>query len=58
MRVVSDWTPGQPLARLEVDGELLVLKVSRITGGYRVRVRGADLKVDGAVAAAWRSSRR
>ncbi len=27
MRVVSDWTPGQPLARLEVDGELLVLKV-------------------------------
>ena len=45
MRVVSDWTPGQPLARLEVDGELLVLKVGRITSGYRVRVRGADLKV-------------
>jgi propionyl-CoA carboxylase alpha chain len=45
MRVVSDWTPGQPLARLEVDGELLVLKVARITNGYRVRVRGADLKV-------------
>ena len=45
MRVVSDWTPGQALARLEVDGELLVLKVGRITSGYRVRVRGADLKV-------------
>ena len=45
MRVVSDWTPGQALARLEVDGELLVLKVNRITSGYRVRVRGADLKV-------------
>jgi propionyl-CoA carboxylase alpha chain len=44
-RVVSDWTPGQPLARLEIDGELLVLKVGRITSGWRVRVRGADLKV-------------
>jgi propionyl-CoA carboxylase alpha chain len=44
-RVVSDWTPGQPLARLDVDGELLVLKVNRIPSGYRVRVRGADLGV-------------
>jgi propionyl-CoA carboxylase alpha chain len=45
MRVVSDWTPGQPLARLDIDGELMVLKVGRNTGGYRMRVRGADLKV-------------
>ncbi|MCC5989775.1 MAG: acetyl/propionyl/methylcrotonyl-CoA carboxylase subunit alpha [Pararhodobacter sp.] len=45
MRVESDWVPGQSLARLLVDGEPLVLKVSRITGGYRVRLRGADLKV-------------
>jgi propionyl-CoA carboxylase alpha chain len=45
MRVASDWVPGRSLARLEVDGELLVLKVDRITGGYRVRVRGADLAV-------------
>ncbi len=45
MRVESDWVPGQPLARLLVDGEPLVLKVARISGGYRVRVRGADLKV-------------
>jgi propionyl-CoA carboxylase alpha chain len=45
MRVVSSWTPGQPLARLEVDGELLMMKVGRITAGYRMRVRGADLKV-------------
>ncbi len=45
MRVMSDWTPGQPLARLDVDGELMVLKVNRITNGYRVRVRGADLAV-------------
>ncbi|GAB4264647.1 MAG: acetyl-CoA carboxylase biotin carboxylase subunit [Pararhodobacter sp.] len=45
MRVESDWTPGQSLARLLVDGAHLVLKVGRITGGYRIRVRGADLKV-------------
>jgi propionyl-CoA carboxylase alpha chain len=45
MRVASDWTPGQPLARLDVDGEVLVLKVGRLTGGYRIRVRGADLPV-------------
>ncbi|MCC0075760.1 MAG: acetyl/propionyl/methylcrotonyl-CoA carboxylase subunit alpha [Rhodobacter sp.] len=45
LRVESDWTPGQTLARLLVDGAHLVLKVGRVTGGYRVRVRGADLKV-------------
>ena len=45
LRVESDWTPGQPLARLSVDGAPLVLKVSKITGGFRVRYRGADLKV-------------
>jgi propionyl-CoA carboxylase alpha chain len=45
MRVESDWVPGQPLARLLVDGRPLVLKVGRITGGYRIRHRGADLKV-------------
>ena len=28
---------AQPLARLEVDGELLVLKVGRITDGWRMR---------------------
>jgi propionyl-CoA carboxylase alpha chain len=45
MRVISDWLPGQPLARLEIDGEPLVLKASRIPNGYRVRLRGADMKV-------------
>ena len=44
LRVESDWVPGQPLARLMVDGMPLVLKVARITGGYRLRLRGADLK--------------
>ena len=45
MRVTSDWTPGQPLATLEVDGEPLVLKVGKMPSGMRLRVRGADLKV-------------
>ncbi len=44
-RVVSDWTPGQPLARLDVDGAPLVLKVGKIPMGFRLRTRGADLKV-------------
>ncbi len=44
-RVESDWTPGQPLAKLDVDGSPLVLKIAKIPGGFRVRYRGADLKV-------------
>ena len=44
MRVESDWTPGQSLAHLLIDSQPLVLKVERATGGYRLRVRGADLK--------------
>ncbi len=45
MRVTSDWVPGQALARLVVDGQLLVLKVGKIPGGFRLRTRGADLRV-------------
>ncbi|NYS25272.1 acetyl/propionyl/methylcrotonyl-CoA carboxylase subunit alpha [Rhodobacteraceae bacterium 2376] len=43
-RITSDWKPGQPLARLMVDGAALVMKVARIPGGYRLRLRGADLR--------------
>ncbi|PLL12537.1 acetyl/propionyl-CoA carboxylase subunit alpha [Tabrizicola sp. TH137] len=43
-RVESDWTPGQQLARLTVDGAPLVLKVGKVPMGFRLRVRGADLK--------------
>lgn len=43
-RVSSDWTPGQPLARLMVDGTALVMKVAKISGGFRIRLRGADLR--------------
>ncbi|MDO5756023.1 MAG: acetyl-CoA carboxylase biotin carboxylase subunit [Rhodobacterales bacterium] len=45
MEVVSDWTPGDHLARLDVDGTPLVLKVGKVSGGFRIRSRGADLKV-------------
>ncbi|WP_282119084.1 acetyl/propionyl/methylcrotonyl-CoA carboxylase subunit alpha [Ruegeria atlantica] len=45
MRVTSDWTPGDHLAVLDVDGSPLVLKVGKISGGFRIRNRGADLKV-------------
>jgi propionyl-CoA carboxylase alpha chain len=44
-RVTSDWQPGQPLARLDVDGRPLTLKVQRLTNGYRIRHRGADMMV-------------
>ena len=43
-RVTSDWTPGQPLARLTVDGMPLVMKVGKIPSGFRLRLRGADVK--------------
>ncbi|WP_377190099.1 ATP-binding protein [Ruegeria meonggei] len=45
LRVTSDWTPGDQLAVLDVDGSPLVLKVGKVSGGFRIRNRGADLKV-------------
>jgi len=44
LRITSDWTPGQPLARLVIDGTPLVMKVAKIPSGFRVRLRGADLR--------------
>ncbi|SMR83217.1 biotin carboxyl carrier protein/biotin carboxylase [Aliiroseovarius halocynthiae] len=46
LRVSSDWTPGDSLATLDVDGAPLVLKVDKISSGFRMRSRGADLKVN------------
>jgi propionyl-CoA carboxylase alpha chain len=43
--VEMNWSPGDTVARARVDGEVLVMKVSRQTGGFRIRYRGADLKV-------------
>jgi len=45
LRVKSDWKPGQALARLKVDGHLVVMKIAKIPMGFRLRLRGADLKV-------------
>ena len=45
LRVASDWTPGQSLAVLSVDGAPLTLKVDPITSGFRIRTAGADMKV-------------
>ncbi len=44
-RVESNWTPGQPLAVLDVDGKPLVLKTDKIPNGFRIRTRGADMAV-------------
>lgn len=45
LRVEGDWTPGMMLANMIVDGAPLVMKVGKITGGFRIRNRGADLQV-------------
>ncbi|MBV2360480.1 acetyl/propionyl/methylcrotonyl-CoA carboxylase subunit alpha [Thalassococcus sp. CAU 1522] len=44
-RVEGNWTPGDALARMRVDGGPLVMKVGKVSGGFRIRTRGADLKV-------------
>ena len=44
-RVASDWTPGTRLARLSVDDEAVTARADKITQGFRMRLRGADLTV-------------
>lgn len=44
-RVTSDWTPGDSLAVLDVDGTEMKVKVGKISGGFRMRYRGADMAV-------------
>ncbi|MEJ6389598.1 acetyl/propionyl/methylcrotonyl-CoA carboxylase subunit alpha [Gymnodinialimonas ulvae] len=46
LRITSDWTPGDQLARVMVDGDPLVLKVGKVPAGFRLRTRGADLCVN------------
>jgi propionyl-CoA carboxylase alpha chain len=43
--VTGDWRPGQTLVRAEVGGRSLIVKLGPRPGGYRLRHRGADLKV-------------
>ncbi|WP_373353502.1 acetyl-CoA carboxylase biotin carboxylase subunit [Pseudoroseicyclus sp. CXY001] len=44
LRVTGAWAPGQSLARLEVGGLPLLLKVEPMPLGFRLRTGGADLK--------------
>lgn len=44
-RMESSWLPGQPLAEVVVDGEAMVLKVGKISAGFAIRYRGAQLTV-------------
>ena len=45
MRVTGNWTPGDKLAVMTVDDTPLVLKVGKVSGGFRIRTRGADMVV-------------
>ncbi|MBD3662695.1 acetyl-CoA carboxylase biotin carboxylase subunit [Sulfitobacter aestuariivivens] len=45
LRVTGDWTPGDQLAEMSVGDAPLVMKVGKISGGFRIRSRGADVRV-------------
>ncbi|MFL4472005.1 acetyl-CoA carboxylase biotin carboxylase subunit [Tateyamaria armeniaca] len=45
LRVSGNWTPGDQLALMTVDDAPLVLKVGKVSGGFRIRTRGADMVV-------------
>ena len=44
-RVASDWRPGQPIAVLKANDQILRVKVAFIVGGFRFSYRGAELDV-------------
>jgi propionyl-CoA carboxylase alpha chain len=44
-RVAREWPPGQPLALMNVAGLVIALKVEKCTSGFRIRFRGADMRV-------------
>ena len=45
IRVSGDWLPGKKLANMTAGDKNLVIKINKVTGGFRMRTRGADLKV-------------
>ena len=45
IRISGDWLPGKKLANMTAGDKNLVIKINKITGGFRMRTRGADLKV-------------
>ncbi|MCF6327514.1 MAG: acetyl/propionyl/methylcrotonyl-CoA carboxylase subunit alpha [Devosiaceae bacterium] len=42
-RIDINWQSGDSIARIMVDDVARILKVERLTGGFRIRYRGADL---------------
>jgi propionyl-CoA carboxylase alpha chain len=44
LEVATDWRPGAPLVRATVGGAAMTVKAARLTGGWRLRWRGADLR--------------
>ena len=45
IRISGDWLPGKKLANMTAGDKNLVIKINKVTGGFRMRTRGADLKV-------------
>jgi propionyl-CoA carboxylase alpha chain len=44
-QVETDWQPGRPLAVVTIEGRAFAFKVAPSPGGFRMRQRGMDLKV-------------
>ena len=45
IRVSGDWQPGKKLANMRANDNKLIIKIGKLTGGFRMRTRGADLRV-------------
>ncbi|WP_417269975.1 acetyl-CoA carboxylase biotin carboxylase subunit [Celeribacter sp.] len=45
LRCESNWTPGDSMAVIDMEGGPLTLKVGKLPGGFKIRNRGAEMKV-------------
>ena len=45
IRVSGDWQPGKKLANMSANDNKLIIKIGKLTSGFRMRTRGADLRV-------------
>ena len=43
--IETDWKPGEQLIEALIEGEATVMKIAPIADGFRIRWRGADLKI-------------
>ncbi len=44
VEIDTDWTPGDTLAHVVIDGEAVAIKVDGMTEGFRLRWRGSDVR--------------